>query len=395
MFIQDIVLKLNASKGNDSEKIMSINIKKLEAVLLNRKGLAAVFVILLICIGVFYFWSESKKEANKDTYVLGKVSRSNISMIIDATGTIQPVNSVDLSATASGTLEAVYVTQNQKVAKGEILASIESKALTSSMKQAQNTLRNKESYYLRLSDLYKQGAVSYQIMDDARLSYLNAQAAYDKAEADLNDTVITSPMDGTIVGEPMKVGETVSQGLSNQMVIVRVADLSSMKIELLVDETDIGEVRLGQKVSFTVDAYPGRLFHGIVSDISQKRYSGSAGSTASSSVVYYTVYVDVNTEDLDGLYPSMTARAEISGQEKENTLVVPITAIRSDAKGSYVYVKGEEGLSKVYVNTGITTDKEVEVISGVNEGDEIVISGTVSQEKDSTTVTKVKHRGPI
>ena len=394
MFIQDIVLKLNASKGNDSEKIMSINIKKLEAVLLNRKGLAAVFVILLICIGVFYFWSESKKEANKDTYVLGKVSRSNISMIIDATGTIQPVNSVDLSATASGTLEAVYVKQNQKVAKGEILASIESKALTSSMKQAQNTLRNKESYYLRLNDLYKQGAVSYQIMDDARLAYLNAQTAYEKAEADLNDTVIISPMDGTVIGEPMKVGETVSQGLSNQMVIVRVADLSSMKIELLVDETDIGEVALGQQVSFTVDAYPGKLFHGIVNDISKRQYTTSASSTTS-SVVYYTVYVDIDREELDGLYPSMTARAEIKGRENENALVVPITALRSDTTGSYVYKKGEDGLSKVYVKTGITTDKEVEVISGVNEGDEIVISGTVSQEKNSTTVTKVKHRGPI
>lgn len=388
------MLKLNASKGNDSEKKMSINIKKLEAVLLNRKGLAAVFVILLICIGVFYFWSESKKEANKDTYVLGKVSRSNISMIIDATGTIQPVNSVDLSATASGTLEAVYVKQNQKVAKGEILASIESKALTSSMKQAQNTLRNKESYYLRLNDLYKQGAVSYQIMDDARLAYLNAQTAYEKAEADLNDTVIISPMDGTVIGEPMKVGETVSQGLSNQMVIVRVADLSSMKIELLVDETDIGEVALGQQVSFTVDAYPGKLFHGIVNDISKRQYTTSASSTTS-SVVYYTVYVDIDREELDGLYPSMTARAEIKGRENENALVVPITALRSDTTGSYVYKKGEDGLSKVYVKTGITTDKEVEVISGVNEGDEIVISGTVSQEKNSTTVTKVKHRGPI
>ena len=362
--------------------------------MLNRKGLAAVFVILLICIGVFYFWSESKKEANKDTYVLGKVSRSNISMIIDATGTIQPVNSVDLSATASGTLEAVYVKQNQKVAKGEILASIESKALTSSMKQAQNTLRNKESYYLRLNDLYKQGAVSYQIMDDARLAYLNAQTAYEKAEADLNDTVIISPMDGTVIGEPMKVGETVSQGLSNQMVIVRVADLSSMKIELLVDETDIGEVALGQQVSFTVDAYPGKLFHGIVNDISKRQYTTSASSTTS-SVVYYTVYVDIDREELDGLYPSMTARAEIKGRENENALVVPITALRSDTTGSYVYRKGEDGLSKVYVKTGITTDKEVEVISGVNEGDEIVISGTVSQEKNSTTVTKVKHRGPI
>lgn len=362
---------------------------------MNKKIMIVIIALILVLGGSLYYWFAEKKEVNQDAYTLGQVSRSQISMVIDATGTIQPVNSVDLSATASGTLEAVYVRQNEKVTKGEVLANIESKALTSSMKQAENTLTNKKSYFDRLNDLYKQGAVSYQVMDDARLAYLNAQTAYEKAEADLNDTVIISPMDGTVIGEPMKVGETVSQGLSNQMVIVRVADLSSMKIELLVDETDIGEVAFGQKVSFTVDAYPGKLFHGIVNDISKRQYTASASSTASSSVVYYTVYVDIDREELDGLYPSMTARAEIKGRENENALVVPITALRSDTTGSYVYRKGEDGLSKVYVKTGITTDKEVEVISGVNEGDEIVISGTVSQEKNSTTVTKVKHRGPI
>lgn len=131
-------------------------------------------------------------------------------------------------------------------------------------------MENKRSYYNRLNSLYEQGAVAYQTMDDARLSYLNAQAAYTKAQADVNDTVITSPLDGVIIGEPMQEGETVSQGLSSQMVIVTVADLSAMKIELLVDETDIGEVAIGQTVSFTVDAYPGRIFHGTVSDISKK-----------------------------------------------------------------------------------------------------------------------------
>lgn len=118
--------------------------------------------------------------------------------------------------------------------------------------------------------LYRQGAVSYQDMDDARLEYLNSQAAYDKAEADVNDTIVLSPMDGTIIGEPMKEGSTVSQGLSSQMIIATVADLSSMQIELLVDETDIGEVAVGQDVTFTVDAYPNRTFHGRVENISKK-----------------------------------------------------------------------------------------------------------------------------
>ena len=214
-----------------------------------KKGIIAIIVVILIIISGAYYWYTKSNETKKDDYTLGTVARSNIGLSIDATGTIEPVNSVDLSATASGTLEKVYVKQNEKVTKGETLATIESKALTSTMKQAQNTLSNKESYYDRLNNLYKQGAISYQEMDNARLDYLNAQASYDKAQADVNDTVIVSPMDGVVIGEPMKEGETVSQGLSSQMVIVSVADLSSMRIELLVDETDIGEVAVGQGVA--------------------------------------------------------------------------------------------------------------------------------------------------
>lgn len=359
---------------------------------MNKKMIMVILMVFLIVGGGIYFYQGWKKQSPKDIYTLGRVSRMDIGMTIDATGTIEPVNSVKLSATASGTLEHVYVKQNEKVTKGQVLATIESKSLTSTMEQAKNTLVNKESYYNRLNSLYEQGAIAYQTMDDARLSYLNAQAAYTKAQADVNDTVIISPMSGTVIGEPMQEGETVSQGLSSQMVIVTVADLSSMKIELLVDETDIGEVALGQAVAFTVDAYPGKTFHGIVSDISKKEYSSSASS--SSSVVYYTVYVSINADELGGLYPSMTARAEIAGRKSENALSVPVTALRSDSMGSYVYVKNERDLKKVYVKTGITTDKEVEIVSGLNEADEIVVSGTVSQETASTKVTKSTHKGP-
>lgn len=360
---------------------------------MNKKIMMIILIGSLVISGVgclFYGWNRQEK---KDTYTLGKVSRSDIRMIVDATGTIKPVNSVNLSATASGTLEHVYVKQNETVAKGQILATIESKSLTSTMEQAKNTLENKKSYYNRLNHLYEQGAIAYQTMDDARLSYLNAQADYTKAQADVNDTVIISPLDGVVIGEPMQEGETVSQGLSSQMVIVTVADLSSMKIELLVDETDIGEVAFGQTVSFTVDAYPGKVFHGIVSDISKKEYSSSSSSTTS-SVVYYTVYVSINADEISGLYPSMTARAEIMGRESKNALVVPVTALRSDTTGSYVYVKNGNDVTKVYVKTGITTDKDVEVISGLNEDDQIVVSGTVSKETSSTKVTKSQHGGP-
>lgn len=363
---------------------------------MSKKKIIFIVVLLVLLIGGgLGYWYHQKSQTKTDNYTLGTVKKGSIGLSIDATGTIEPVNSVDLSATASGTLETVYVKQNEKVTKGQVLAEIESKALTSSKTQAENTLQNKESYYQRLNTLYEQGAVSYQTMDDARLAYLNAKAAYDKAQADLNDTVITSPMDGIVIGEPMKEGETVSQGLSSQMVIVRVADLSSMQIELLVDETDIGEVKVGQSVEFTVDAYTNRTFHGIVRDISKRQYSSTSSSSSSSnSVVYYTVYVDINKDELEGLYPSMTARAVISGRKNNDTLVVPVTAIRSDSQGSYVYVKTGNNISKTYITTGISTDKEIEVLTGLKEGDQIVVSGTVSSEKTSTPTNKNQRRGP-
>ena len=362
---------------------------------MGKKSIIAIIIVILIAAAGGYFWYQKGHQETKESYTLGKVSKDTIALTIDATGTIEPVNSVDLSATASGTLEKVYVKQNEQVTKGQVLATIESKALTSTMKQTQNTLANKESYYTRLNKLYEQGAIAYQDMDNARMDYQNALAAYDKAQADVNDTVITSPMDGVVIGEPMKEGETVSQGLSSQMVIVSVADLSSMRIELLVDETDIGEVAVGEGVEFTVDAYPNRTYHGVVSDISKKQYSASSSSSSSSSsVVYYTVYVDINKKELEGLYPSMTARAVIKGRESKDALTVPVTAIRSDSDGSYVYVKDGKDVQKTYVTTGISTDKEIEVLNGLSEGQEIVVSGTVAQEKTSTPTNKNNRHGP-
>lgn len=363
--------------------------------MMNKKWIFLLIAVLLIGGGGYYWYTKSHGET-KESYTLGTVSRGNISVSIDATGTIEPVNSVDLSATVSGTLQQVLVKQNEQVSRGQEIAVIESKAATSTLKQAENTLSNKESYYFRLKGLYDEGAISYQDMDNARLEYLNSQAAYDKAQADVNDTIIVSPMDGTVIGEPMKEGATVSQGLSSQMIIATVADLSSMQIELLVDETDIGEVKLGQSVKFTVDAYPNKEFHGIVENISKKEHSSttsSSASSSSSSVVYYTVYVLINKDELDGLYPSMTARAEILGREDDQALLVPVTAVRSDSNGSYVYKKNGNDVEKAYIVTGITSNSSVEVTSGLSEGDEIVVSGTVSQEKAAVSAKK-ERRGP-
>lgn len=345
---------------------------------MKKKITIIAFVVIIISLIGFVYWKFFAVHEKQNAYTLGKVSRGDIVSTIDATGTIQPINRVDLSTILSGTLEKVMVKQNDYVTKGQVLATVFSKGIADTFHQAENTLRNKESYYNRLQNLYNENAISFQTLENAKLDYLNSKALYDKAKADMDETEIIAPIDGYVIGEPMKEGSTLSQGLSSQMVIMTIADFSSMRIELLVDETDIGLVKEKQDVDFTVDAYPGRVFHGKVSDISRKEKQKTGSNAA---VVHYTVYVDVDNEDKDGLYPSMTARASIKGKESKNALKVPVTAIRSDINGSYVYREAGKNLEKIYVTTGLTSETEVEIVSGLSENDQIVVSGVVDQEK--------------
>lgn len=349
-----------------------------------RKIVWGVLFLLLILAGVWW-WTHRTTES-KESYVLGQVTTGSIASSIDATGAIEPVNEVKLSANISGTLTQVFVKENQQVHEGDVLAVISAKSAESQLSQAESILANKRSLYDRYRQLYAEGAISYQQLADAQMNYETAQATYNKAQADMSDTTIVAPMDGVVIGEPMKVGETVAQGLSSQMIIAKIADLSSMRIRLLVDETDIGQIKTGQNVTFTVDAYPNRKFHGHVTDIS--RTPASSGNSSSTAVIYYTVYVAINNDEISALYPSMTARAIIDAQTKDHVVLVPITALRSDVNGQYVYKKAGDKLGKTPVVIGIITDTQAEVISGLSAEDTIVTSGSVKEDKAGNSVTR-------
>lgn len=335
---------------------------------------AAAVLLVLIAVGVYLFAGNSGGQ--EQTYTTGKVTRGKIETSIDASGLLEPVEQVSLSANIAGTLRHVYVKENEEVRRGQTLAVIEAKTADSQLSQAESTLAHARSMYERYQKLYEEGAISYQELDDAKLAYDSAVATHLKASADMAETVIVSPMDGVVIGKPMKEGETFSQGLASQMIILQVADLSHMRIRLLVDETDIGQIREGQKVTFTVDAYPNQEFVGYVGDISR-----SPSDSSGSSVVYYTVYVPIEATGEDGLYPSMTARAVVHGRKEEAALLVPITALRSDLQGQFVYVVQGNEVKKTYVQIGITDDQHVEILSGLQEGETIVVSGTAGEDK--------------
>lgn len=269
------------------------------------------------------------------------------------------------------------------------MALLDGKDYETQREQAEFTLNNAKVKYERTSYLYNIGAKSKEELDDAQYNYDTAESKLAEAESNLSETVIVSPMDGVVIGEPVTDGTMAVQGNSNPTVIMRIADLSQKQITAKVDETDIGNVRVGQKATFTVDAYNGKTFTATVSKISQTdldnswNTSSTSGSSSSSSaaVIYYSVTLDV--DDPEGLLmPSMTARVEIETANKDNALAVPLSALKTDSNGSYVVIVKKDGTTENrYVETGIYSDDNVEIVSGLSEGEQV----SVAMAKKTTT----------
>lgn len=344
---------------------------------------------IAICVlggGTYYYTSTNNAEQGQQKYTTGKVEKGDVKTSISATGTINPVNYVDVSTNVAGKLEKVLVKENDQVQEGQIIAYIDTRQLQAQVDNAKATLDKARLDMNRYKALIDQHAVSQQTYDDAVTAYEQAQSNYDRVSADLNDATITAPMTGTVIGTPLKAGQTISTGISTQMIIATIADLSNLEIYLTVDETDIGNVKNGSRVEFTVDSKPGETFTGYVSEIA-KGTKGNMGVT-SSSVVYYTVKVAIPQDIAHNFLPTMTARATIFGEDIKNTLVVPLTAVRTDKQGEYVYVMKDGQPTRTSVSTGVTGDTNVQILKGLSEGDEIIVSGDITSPKNN-------FRGPF
>lgn len=351
-----------------------------------NKKLWAIVVAIIAIAGAYFGYGAFQKE-EKPNYTTGTVSKGSIQSNINATGTINPVRFVDVSTNVPGRLEAVYVKENQVVQAGDVIATIDSRQMQATLDSAQTTMNNAEKDMERYRTLLKEGAVSEQTFDNAYTAYEKARASYEQVRANLSDATITAPMSGTIIGVPLKAGQTISTGMSTQMIIATIADLSDLEIYLTVDETDIGNINRGATVDFTVDAHPGKTFKGYVKDIALGT-KGDMGKT-SNSVVYYTVRVAVDNDSAHHFFPTMTARAIIHGEERKGVLTVPLAAVRTDKMGEYVYVIKDGKPKRTSVSTGITGNGMIEVVSGVAEGDEIIISGDISNTPKKATRTRI------
>lgn len=360
--------------------------------------LVLVVVIIAIITGYKYY-AQKQEEAKKPVVNTAQVQYMSMKSIVSATGTIKPVESVEVSSKITARVKQVLVKENDTVTQGQTVALLDGKDYETQKEQAEFTLKNAKTIYDRTNYLYNIGAKSKEDLDNAQYNYDTAQSKLEEAESNLSETVIVSPMDGVVIGEPVTDGTMAVQGNSNPTVIMRIADLSRKQIFAKVDETDIGSVRVGQKATFTVDAYNGKTFTATVSKISQTDMdnswnisnSSSSSSSSSAAVIYYSVTLDV--DDPEGLLmPSMTARVEIETANKDSALAVPLSALKTDKNGTYVIVIKDDGTTENrYVETGIYGDEFVEIINGLSENEKV----DVTMVKKATTTTSARPGPPI
>lgn len=314
--------------------------------------LLGVAVIALVGAGAWY-WTSRKAEGAESAYRTATIERGDIRVAISATGTLSAISTVTVGSQISGQVTDVLVDYNSEVKKGEVLARIDPSTYEAqieqgnaqianaqaSLKQAQATLANAELDYTRKADLGQQKLVAQSDVDLARASRDQARAQVNAAQAqirqqtastqttrvNLDRTVIRSPVDGVVLTRTIEPGQTVAASLQAPELFTIAEDLSKMKIELAVDEADIGQVKVGQAVSFTVDAFADRQFRG---EVQQVRLS----ATTTSNVVTYPVVVSVDNSD-GTLLPGLTVNAEIEVSKRDDILKVSNAALRYKPTG--------------------------------------------------------------
>ena len=287
-----------------------------------------ILVLAIIVLVVVRMTKTANKELVIRTHTVGEYTVENT---VTATGTIEPVETVEVGTQVSGKVEKIYVDFNDAVKKGELLAELDKLTLNQNVSRAKASLTSAESQlnyaklsYERTKQLYESNAATLASYQEAQNSYTqaqmskkNAQAAYDQAKVDLSYAEIYSPIDGVVLDRAVEVGQTVAASFSTPTLFTLARDLTKMQVEASVDEADIGQVKVGQRVSFTVDAYTYETFEGTVNQIRMK-------ATTTSNVVKYTVIIEAPNPDLK-LFPGMTANVTIV-TESETGLAVPAEA---------------------------------------------------------------------
>ncbi|MBQ8256015.1 MAG: efflux RND transporter periplasmic adaptor subunit [Alphaproteobacteria bacterium] len=362
-----------------------------------------VLIALVLVIGAWIWIGVSNKKPGE--FITLNITRGDLRQVVTATGEIQPVNTVNVGSQVSGTIDNLYVDFNSKVKKGDVLLTIEpsvlqatvdeSKASLDSAKSQRNFAKNE---YERNKMLYDGGMIARADMEQSQTQYeqseqsvKRAQSTYDRAVTNLGYATITSPVDGTVISRKVDVGQTVAASFQTPDLFEIAEDLTKMQIETSVSEADIGVIKEGQPVTFTVDAYPTEEFDGIVRQV-------RLAPTTTSNVVVYTVVIDVDNSDLR-LMPGMTAFVTIIISERDNVWKTQNAAfLVRDFKNfldeeqtngaspvTHLAILRAEDVVMIPYSKGLSTATETEIISDeIKLGDKIIVGrvGMLSTNKN-------------
>ena len=327
------------------------------------KILAGLLIVAIIVGARWVYWQKNAKAKPLGRTVT--VKRGTVRSIVQATGSVAAVDAVDIGAKIAGRIVDVRVQENDRVQVGQVLAVLDDSHYRALVEQADARREVSQKNYERLQLLAAAGGIARKELDAARMEWEVAAAEYEMAAAQLADTVIRSPIDGIVVGKPIPAGQTVSSGLSTPMVIMTIADLARLELQVLVDEADVGKIRIGQKVGFTVDAIPRQMFMGEILSVSSK-------ATLQQNVVYYPVTIFPKGKQPD-LKPNMTVRVTVVAAQKKDVLSVPTVAIANRGRQTFVRVLDGDDIREVDIQKGLIGTERVEVAAGLQEGDKVLL----------------------
>ncbi|CDB82361.1 efflux transporter RND family MFP subunit [Bacteroides clarus CAG:160] len=390
---------------------------------MNKKKIILIAVIVVAVVGAGFRLFGGSKAKHKVTYETAAVTKGEISESVTATGTIEPVTEVEVGTQVSGIIDKIYADYNSVVTKGQLIAEMDRVTLQSEVAsqraayngakaeyeyQRKNYERNRGLHEKQLiSDTdYEQSVYNYE---KAKSNYESSQASLAKAERNLSYATITSPIDGVVINRAVEEGQTVASGFETPTLFTIAADLTQMQVVADVDEADIGGVEDGQRVTFTVDAYPNDTFEGVVTQIrlGEDSSSSSGSSTTSSTVVTYEVVISAPNPDLK-LKPRLTANVTIYTLDRKDVLSVPARALRFTPEkpliGDNDIVKDCEGEHKLWtregntfiahpVVVGISNGVNTEIVSGIGEGAVVVTEATIGR-MPGEGVTADTQQGP-
>ncbi|ENM4043467.1 efflux RND transporter periplasmic adaptor subunit [Campylobacter upsaliensis] len=366
-----------------------------------------VGVLVLLALAIYMYFSKEDVE-----YLTQKISRKNISQTIEAVGKVYAKEQVDVGAQVSGQIIKLYVDVGDRVKQGDLIAQIDKDKQQNDLditkarlESAKANLESKKvalsiasKQYIREQKLYDKKATSLESLETLKDNYfalkasvaaLNAEVieleiTLKNAQKDLDYTIITAPMDGVIINVAVDEGQTVNAN-QNTPTLVRIANLEQMEVKMEIAEADVSKIKIGTKLEFSLLSNPEKTYEAQIASIdpadtqisdsnSQQNSSNSSNST-SNAIYYYAKFFVDNKNDL--LRIGMSIQNEIVVAHAQNVLAVPTYAIKSDRGGYFVEILEKDRVRKAYVKLGIKDALNTEILDGVSEGENLVISSSL------------------